>query len=62
MSFDLWISKDGHDIFALVINFSKVNWQPKQITFNFFEPTNTSRQTLAKNLTNFLEEENYYSC
>jgi hypothetical protein len=25
-SFDLWMSKGGHDIFALVINFLKVNW------------------------------------
>jgi hypothetical protein len=58
----LWISKDGHDIFALVINFSKVDSQPKHITFNFFEPTNTSGQTLTKNLTNLLEEENYYLC
>jgi len=25
-SFDLWMSKDGHDIFALVINFLRDNW------------------------------------
>ncbi len=31
-SFDLWMSKVGHDVFALVINFSSVDWQPKHIT------------------------------
>ncbi len=25
-SFDLWMSKGGHDIFALVINFLGVDW------------------------------------
>jgi hypothetical protein len=25
-SFDLWMSKGGHDIFALVINFLRVDW------------------------------------
>jgi hypothetical protein len=25
-SFDLWMSKDGHDIFALVINLLGVDW------------------------------------
>jgi hypothetical protein len=58
---DLWISKDGHDIFALVINFLRVDWQPKHITLNFFEPTD-SGQTLTENLTNLLEEENYCLC
>jgi hypothetical protein len=28
-SFDLWMSKDAHDIFVLVINFLGSNWQPK---------------------------------
>jgi hypothetical protein len=28
-SFDLWMSKGAHDIFALVINFLGSNWQPK---------------------------------
>jgi hypothetical protein len=25
-SFDLWMSKGGHDIFALVIKFLRVDW------------------------------------
>jgi hypothetical protein len=28
-SFDLWISRGTHDIFALVINFLVVGWQQK---------------------------------
>jgi hypothetical protein len=46
----MWVSKVGHDIFALVINFLKVDWQPKQITLGVFEPTNTNGQTLAKKI------------
>jgi hypothetical protein len=29
--------KGGHDIFALVINFSKVDWSPKHITFSLLK-------------------------
>jgi hypothetical protein len=57
----LWISKDERDIFALVINFLRIDWQPKHITLNFFEPIDTGGQTLVKNITNLLEEENYCS-
>jgi hypothetical protein len=46
-SFDLWMSKVRHDIFALVINFLGVDWQPKHITFGLFKRTNTNGQTLA---------------
>ncbi len=36
-SFDLWMSKGGHDIFALVmINFLSIDWQPKHVTLGFF--------------------------
>jgi hypothetical protein len=28
-SFNLWMLKGAHDIFALVINFLGSNWQPK---------------------------------
>jgi len=29
VSFDLWMPKAGHDIFALVIKFLRDDWQPK---------------------------------
>jgi hypothetical protein len=45
------MSKAGHDIFALVINFLKDDWQPKHITFGLFEPIDITGHTLAKKLT-----------
>jgi hypothetical protein len=50
-SFDLWISKEAHDIFALVINFMIYDWQPKQVTIGLFEATLTTIQALANKLT-----------
>jgi hypothetical protein len=41
-SFDLWMSKGTHDIFAFVINFLGVDWQPKDITIGLFETTETT--------------------
>ncbi len=35
-SFDLWMSKGGHDIFALAINFLGIDWQPKHVTLGLF--------------------------
>jgi hypothetical protein len=61
-SFDMWYQKVDKIFFALVINFKKVDWRPKHIIANFFEPLDTSRQTLVKNLTNLLEEKNYCLC
>jgi hypothetical protein len=49
------MSKAKHDIFTLMIKFLKDDWQPKHITLGLFEPTNTRRQTLAKNLTKLLD-------
>jgi hypothetical protein len=43
------MSKVGHDILALVINFLGDDWQPKHITLGLFELIDTIRQTLAKN-------------
>jgi hypothetical protein len=39
--FDLWMSKNTYDIFALVINFLDENWQPKKLTIGFFEAIET---------------------
>jgi hypothetical protein len=44
----------AHDVFALVIDFLKTDWKPKQITIGFFEASKTTRQTLAKSLTKLL--------
>ncbi len=36
-SFDLWMPKTAHDIFALVLNFLEKNWMFKHITIGLFE-------------------------
>ncbi len=38
-SFDLWMFKGVHDIFAIVINFLGFDWYPKQVTIGLFEIT-----------------------
>jgi hypothetical protein len=42
-SFDLWMSKGTHDVFALVINFLNEKWQPQHITIRLFEANETTR-------------------
>ncbi len=54
-SFDLWSSKGAHDIFALMINFLGVNWQPKHIMIELFETMDISKQAVANNLIELLE-------
>jgi hypothetical protein len=49
-NFQIWMSKEAHDIFACVINFLKFDWQLKQMTIGLFETTKTIGQTLATNL------------
>jgi hypothetical protein len=49
------MSKGVHDIFALMINILGINWQSKHFTLGFFEITNTSQKTLAKNLIELLK-------
>ncbi len=56
LSFDILMSKGMHDIFALVIKFLGVDWQPKHVTFGFFEVANIFEKTLAKNLIELLEK------
>ncbi len=53
-SFDLWMSKGAHDVFALVISFLGFDWNPKQITLGLFETTKTTWQALAINFIDFL--------
>ncbi len=58
MSFDLWLSKGTHDIFAFLINFLGANWQLKHVTLGLFEVANISWKTLAKYLIELLEKHN----
>ncbi len=36
-SFDLWMSRCGHDTFALLINFINSQWVPCHVTMGLFE-------------------------
>ncbi len=44
-----------HMIFCISCGFLGKDWMPKQITIGLFETFETSRQTLARNLQEFLE-------
>jgi hypothetical protein len=55
-SFDLWIFKGIHDIFAIVINFLGFDWYPKHVTIGLFEITETTCQTLANNLRELFDQ------
>jgi hypothetical protein len=46
-SFDLWMSKRAHDVFAFVTNFLGNYWMPKHITSGLFEIFKTLGHTLA---------------
>ncbi len=52
------MSKGAYDIFALVINFLDGNWKPRKVTIGLFETTETTSQTLARNLNELLDSYN----
>jgi len=55
MRFDLWMSKGMNDIFALVINFLGIDWQPKHVTLGFFEGANISKKLWPKVWLSYLK-------
>jgi hypothetical protein len=44
------MSKEAHDVFALVFNFLRKDWVPKHITIGLFETSKTFKQTLKNKL------------
>ncbi len=46
-SFNLWMSKFGHDTFVLVIDFRNSFWVPCHVIVGFIEATNMARITTA---------------
>jgi hypothetical protein len=54
------MSKKTHDIFALVINFLGVDWQPKHITIGLFHTSEIIRQVLAKKVITLLDEFGFF--
>jgi hypothetical protein len=55
-SFDLSMLKGAYDIFAFVINFLKVDWQPKHIAIRLFETFDTFGHALARYLAKLLSK------
>jgi hypothetical protein len=55
-SFDLWMSCNDVDTFALVINFLNDTWVPMHITMGLFEMNETIKQSMATQLWYLLEK------
>jgi hypothetical protein len=55
-SFEVWMSKGARDIFALVVNISRVDSQPKHVPIGLFEVNETIGQALAKNLIKLFDK------
>ncbi len=55
-SFDLWMSKGAHNVFALVISFLNEDWQLQDITIRLFETNEATRQLMARNLTKLFDQ------
>jgi hypothetical protein len=53
-SFDLWMSKFGHDTFALVINFINPQWVPCHVLVGLFEAIDTARIAMAAQVKDLL--------
>jgi len=54
-TFDLWMSKRVHNIFAIVINFLSNDREAKHVTIGLFELTYTSGASLVLKLQQFLD-------
>jgi len=55
-TFDLWMSKGVHDVFAIVVNFLSNKWEAKRITIRLFKMFDTSGATMAPRLQQFLDK------
>jgi len=55
-TFDLWMSKGAHDVFAIVVNFLSNKWEAKHITIRLFEMFDTSGATMAPRLQQLIDK------
>ncbi len=56
INFDLLMLKGAHDVFALLINFLNEKLQLQHITIGLFEANETTRQFMARNLIELLDQ------
>jgi hypothetical protein len=57
-SIDLWMSKFGHDTFALVINFINSHQVPCHVTMGLFEVLDTSKVAMVAQMKELLSSYN----
>jgi hypothetical protein len=50
------MSKGAYDIFALVINVSRLDWKVKQMTIEMFATMETIDQTLTTNMIKLFDQ------
>jgi hypothetical protein len=55
-TFDLWMSKDAHDVFIVGVNFLSNNWEAKHITIKLFEVSNFSGVAMVRRLQQLLDK------
>jgi len=55
-TFDLWMSKGGHDIFVVVVNFLFANLEQKQIIVGLFEAHDMSGAAMDMKLKQILDK------
>ncbi len=48
VTFNLWMSQNGFDIFSLVVNFIDDAWVPKHVNVGLFETPNIANVILAE--------------
>ncbi len=56
VSFDLWMSKGAHVVFALVIKFLNEKWLSQHIIIGLFKANETTKRALARNLIELLDQ------
>jgi hypothetical protein len=54
-TFDLWMSKGMHDIFAMVVSFISNNWETKHVINGLFEMIDTCGITMVPKLQELLD-------
>ncbi len=50
------MSKGAHDIFAMVVNFMSINWEPKHATIRLFEANDTSDANMTMKLKQIFDK------
>jgi hypothetical protein len=55
-TFDLWMSKGAHDVFAMVVNFLSISSEPKHVTIGLFEASNTNGVAMAMKVKQILKK------